>query len=338
MRNWKRSRFAVLLPLLLFPVLPAPAQDTANIIGQIRVSGGALPNERLRVTLHTRGMVVGDTYADNEGRFFFYGLPSNVYHVRMDVEGYRPVDQIVTMSTVAITSQHVQINLVPVEKAPVRPPEGPVRGGNPHMVQVAEYLKKYPAEAVKEFEKGVAAEQQGKDELAIRHYLKAVGLEPSFYPARNNLGIRLLGQQKFAEAEEQFEAVIRLSPNDAQGYFNLGNVLALTGRYADAERTLHEGLKFQPDAALGHFLLGYIYLRAGQYEEAEKRLRWSLQLNPALSKARIELANALLQRKNTAAAIEELRRFVADYPQDPLLPQVRKLLAKLEAGSKPGGE
>lgn len=336
MGHRKAAQIVIFLPLFFLAALPAHAQDTANIIGQVRTTGGAIPSERLRVTLHTRGMVVGDTYTDNEGRFFFYGLPANAYHVRMDVEGYRPVDQIVVMSTIVISNQYVQINLTPEEKAPDQPPDGPTIGGNPYLVRAAEYLKKYPAAAVKEFEKGMDAEQAGKEDEAVKHYRKAISIAPDFYPARNNLGIRLLGQQKFSEAEEQFEAVIRLSPNDAQGYFNLGNVLALTERYADAERTLHEGLKYQPDAALGHFLLGFIYLRVGQFEEAEKRLRWSLQLDPALSKARIELANALLQRKDTAGAVAELQRFVTDYPRDPLLPQVKKLLAKLEAEAKEG--
>ncbi len=279
-------------------------------------------------------MVVADAYTDNEGRFLFSDLPPNVYHIIINVESFQPVDRIVTMSSVIISTQHVQITLTPVEKSEQEPPHGMVSGGNPHLVSAADYTRKFAPEVVKEFEKGVDAEQDGKEDEAVKHYRKAVAIAPDFYPARNNLGIRLLNKQKFREAEEQFEAVIRLSPNDAQGYFNLGNVLALTERYADAERTLHEGLKYQPDAAMGHFLLGFIYLRTGHFEESEKRLRWSLQLDPSLSKARIELADALLQQKNPAAAVAELKRFMQDYPQDPLLPQVKRLLAKLEEEAK----
>lgn len=323
---------AIMGTLVLACPRPAAAQETANIIGQVRLAGGGLPTSRVRVTLHSRGMVIGDTFADNEGRFGFYQLPANIYQIRISEEGYEPVEQTVAMSPVAIASQYVQIVLRAKPETQPGAPPGAASGGNPYLVSATDYHKKYAAEAVKEFEKGVRAEQQQKLEEAVKHYKKAIEIEPDFYPALNNLGTSYLSLRKFKDAESQFEKVIALSPNDSQGYFNLGKVFAFTERYADAERTLHEGLKREPDGALGHFLLGFIYLRAGHFDEAEKRLRWALQLDPNLSHARLELANLHVQRNQLEAAIGELQLFIEKYPADPLLPQAKKLLSKLESG------
>jgi Flp pilus assembly protein TadD len=315
----------------------AQAQETATLLGRVRMVDGTPPAERVLVTLETRGVVVNTAFTDSQGQFAFYNLISNPYHVSLRVDGYQPVRETITVNPAISPTFHVRIQLSPILRPPAAEKEQPSGAsfvGNPHRIAVADYAQKFPPAAVKEFEKGMAAEQGGRDDDAIKHYQKAIGIEADFYPARNNLGIRYLNKRKFTDAEVQFEAVIRLRPGDAQGYFNLGNVFALTGRLADAERTLHEGLKHEPDAAMGHFLLGYVYLRAGQYEEAERRLAWALQMDRSFSKARIELANLYLQQKKRARAIEELKRFVQEYPKDPLLPQVNKLLAKLEAEEK----
>lgn len=319
--------------LALLPGLAAQAQETANIIGRVRMIDGNPPPDRVMVTLETRGLIVQNSFTDNQGQFAFYYLIANPYHVKVEVEGYQPVRETVTVNPSISSSFHVRIQLSPVIRTAAAERDNPPNdlGGNPHLISAADYRRKYPPEAVKEFEKGVQAEQRRQPDEAIKHYKKAIDIEPAFYPALNNLGTLYLSKNRTAEAEEQFEKVIQLSPNDAQGYFNLGHVFCLTDRHADAERTIEEGLKRRPDAAMGHFLLGFLYIRTGFLDEAEKRLTWTLQLDPLFSKARIEMANLYMQRKQPEKAVAELKLFIEKYPGDPMLPQVKKLLAKLEA-------
>jgi len=318
--------------------LVAQAQETAAILGRVRLTDGTPPPDRIMVTLETRGLVVQNSFTDNQGQFSFSYLIANPYHVKVEVEGYQPVRETVVVNPAISPTFQVRIQLSPIVRTAAaeknRPPND--LGGNPHLISAADYRRKYPPEAVKAFEKGVEAEQRRQPDEAIKHYKKAISIEPAFYPALNNLGSLYLRENKTKEAEEQFEKVIQLSPNDAQGYFNLGHVFCLTARYADAERTVEEGLKRQPDAAMGHFLMGYLYIRTGYLDEAEKRLRWALQLDALFSKARIEMANLYMQRQQPEKAIAELKLFIEKYPGDPMLPQVKKLLAKLESQKAEG--
>ena len=104
-------------------------------------------------------------------------------------------------------------------------------GGNPYLVDPADYNKRFPKKALKEYERGLDDEHKGKRDEAIAHYVGALKIAPDYYPAHNNLGRSYLSNTDFRPAEEQFREAVRLDQNDSQAYFNLGDVLMLTGRY-----------------------------------------------------------------------------------------------------------
>jgi tetratricopeptide (TPR) repeat protein len=210
------------------------------------------------------------------------------------------------------------------------PLPGRVNGSNPYMIDPAEYSRQFPRKTLKEFDKGVEAEHQGKTDDAVQHYEKALSYSPDFYPAHNNLGNAYLGQQKFEAAQTHYEAVLKINQNDAQAHFNLANVLLSTQRYLAAEHELEEGLKRQPDSALGRFLQGRVYSRTGRPELAEKSLRTALQLEPKMSQAYLQLVNLYLQQKRTPDAIAELDTYLKTFPDSPSSPKARDLLKRLQ--------
>jgi tetratricopeptide (TPR) repeat protein len=232
------------------------------------------------------------------------------------------------------TPTMVRLSLVPKE---IARPESPPAGSNPHMVGSVE-LKQFPRPALKEFDKGIKAEKDGRIEDAISHYQRAIKLAPDLYPARNNLGSAYLGKSQFAAAQEQFETVIKVNASDASAYFNMGNLFLLTQNYLEATRWVNEGLSKEPNSSFGHFLLGSVFTRVGKNDLAERELRTSLQLDSKLSKAHLALVNLFLQQQQPVYAAEELRHFLKDVPDDPLAPKAREVLKKLEsqlAASKP---
>lgn len=336
--SWLRLWAGALLALaLLLPAsLPAQQDDTGNILGEIRMARGAQPPQRIKVTLYTRGMPVDVVYTDDSGRFFFQNLPGNPYTVVIQEEGYRPVEERVIVRPTVRTNNIVNITLQPIEARQEPAGEGKIEGGNPRLVDVNAMLERYPSEVRKEYQKGLRAEQKGKHEEAIEHYRKAISLAPEFYPARNNLGSVLITRAEYPLAQEEFEAVIRINQNDAAAYLNLGNVFLLTKRYDDALGPIQEGLRKQPDHPFGHFLLGTLYGRIGRFPECEHSLREALRLDPTMSKPHLELVNLYLHQQRTADAINELRQFVQVFPQDPLVPKVKEVLARLEGAPVPG--
>jgi tetratricopeptide (TPR) repeat protein len=311
-----------------------------TITGQVRIVRGDSPPEPVMVTLQARGITVNSTYTDGEGRFVFYGLPSNLYHVLVNDSKYQPVEVQVTVHPSILPVAYVQISLDPKDlREEGKSPQAPASGGNPYLVSAADYTKDFPRKAVQEFEKAVKAEQAGKTDDAMRGYRKAIAIAPDFYPAHNQLGVAYLSRKDFPAAQAQFEEVLKLNQADANAYFNLGNVFLLTDRLDDALRLVEEGLRRQPNSGLGRFLLGSAYRRAGKLPEAERALHDAIAFDPTLSKAHLELVNLYLHQKRTPEAIAELKFFLKTFPTDPMAPQVSQVLSRVEgAPSQPASK
>src|SRR5260221_4011938 len=224
----------------------------------------------------------------------------------------------------------VQFPLAPRPTAKKDPLPGRVGGSTPYLIDHAEYNRQFPKKTLKEFEKGVDADHQGKTDEAIQHYEKALTYSPEFYPAHNNLGSAYLGRQNFEGAQTQFEAALKANQNDAQAYFNLANVLLLTQRYPAAEREIGEGLQRRPDSAFGHFLRGSVYSRTGRPELAEKSLQSALRLDPQMSQVYLQLVDLYVQQKRTAEAINQIEAYLKAFPDAPFSPKARELLKRLQ--------
>lgn len=301
-----------------------------SIVGQLRVGTGNFPPAHIEIKLEARGVVAAVAYSDSEGRFSFSELVSNVYHVEVDDAAYLPVRVDATITGFSPQSVLVQIVLIPREKQNEADAASQVSGGNPYLVDLNEYKRTYPKDAVKAFERGLRAGEGGNTEQSIKDFEKAIAIAPSFFPAHNNLGSAYLGKGDFSAATAQFQEVIKLRPNDAAAYFNLGNVYLLTKRYPEAQTTVQEGLKKQRNAALGRFLLGTIYARTGKPHEAEGMLNDALAADPTMSKVYLELVNLYLQQKMKPQAIAELKTFLSQFPQDPMAPNAKVVLERLQ--------
>jgi Tfp pilus assembly protein PilF len=108
----------------------------------------------------------------------------------------------------------------------------------------------------------------------------------------------------------------------------------MTRDYDGALQNVEEGLRRAPQSAFGYFLLGSIDKQTGKLPEAEHALRQALALDPQMSRIRLELVNIYLIQEKKIEAREELRGFLKDSPNDPLVPKARAVLAKLDASSK----
>jgi len=308
--------------------------DRGAIAGQITVSRASFPPDRIKVTLQTRGIVVTEAWTDDEGKFVFHDLPSNIYHVIINDEHYEPYQQDVRVDPHLSTVNIISINLRPKPSANANARRPDVSGTNPYLIDLTEYEKQFPKKAVKEFERGADAQASGNNDEAIRHFQSALKLAPTFYPAHNNLGTAYLGQSNFSAAQVEFETVLKLKPSDTEAYFNLANVFLLTNRYDESLRTLEDGLRKQPNSGFGEFLLGSVYNRMGRLPEAERALRDAMRLDPNLSRAHLELVNLYLSQQRTHEATDELKFFLKSFPFDPLVPHARQVLVRLETGNQ----
>jgi tetratricopeptide (TPR) repeat protein len=321
--------------LLLFnPSLWGQAQ-VGSVAGELQVLRGDFPKHSILVELQVHGATINSVYADDQGRFGFSGLSSNAYHVVIKDEAYNAVDQRANLDLSISGLVTLRITLVPREDKKQVPVTGDVNGSNPYMVDPKQYNRHFPKKAVKEFEKGLEADRDGKKDDAIRHYDKAIEISPTFYPAHNNLGSDELSKSDLPAARKEFEKVVELNQSDAAAYFNLGNVCMLMGQLPDAQHFLEEGLRRQPGSALGQFLLGSLNIRTGKLPEAEHALRHAMELDPTMAQPHLQLVNLLLQQGRKADAVTQLHSFVTAFPASPFTGQAKQLLQRLEAPTPP---
>jgi Flp pilus assembly protein TadD len=333
----KRHSWIFLVLALLPPVtLLGQVQVLGRIIGQVRDPRGDFPPHQLLVELRLHGGTVESVYTDIGGRFGFSNLQANGYRIFIDDADYYPVDERADVNPDVMPYTRVLITLRSRETAQNNDPAGTrASGSNPFLLDPADYNKRFPKKALKEYERGVGAERKGNHDEAIAHYQSALKIAPEYYPAHNNLGSLYLSKADFTSAEEQFQAAVRLDRNDAQAYFNLGNLFLLKGRYSESEVALSSGLQRQPDSAFGHFLQGSLYGRTGKLPEAEKSLRAALQLDSTMWQAHLQLVSLYLQQQRRQPAITELQVFLKAFPSVSAAPKAKELLQKLQGENDP---
>ena len=323
---WRRS-LACLLVLLFAGSAAWP--QAGSIVGVARVLRGNFP-EPLIVSLQLHGATITTTYTDGEGRFSFNSVTPNPYHVIISDEHYMPVDIQVDVRPEFLNANVIQIMLVP-RASKVEPK---ALAGS-YVTSPSNLTRTYPKNAVKEFERGVKLENDGKPDDAFDHYRKAIKEAPDFAIAHNNLGSLYVSKSDFPGAQKEFIESMRLAPGDSKAYFNMANVMLLTGKLQDAERYLQDGFRKQPDSAFGLFVQGSVLERSGKLPDAERALRRALELNPKMTRPHLELVNVYLRQQRPADAIAELQNFLQQAPADPLAPRAREVLLKLESGNRP---
>ena len=312
------------------------SETLGSIIGHLRIARGEAPSVPVLVLLQIHGATMDSVYTDSQGTYGFHNLHPNPYRVVINDDRFQQEErEAVITPTNLMPVVFVDITLTP-KPDPNEESKVPNKssGANRNITDVREYTAKFPKPAVKEFQKGMKADQDGKKEDAIRHYQKAIEIAPDFYEAHNNLGSDYVSQSNFAGARKEFELAIQQNQSDAASYFNLANVCMLMNNAADASKYLEEGLRREPESALGQFLLGSLDFKTGKLPEAERSLRQAIKSDAVMVQPRLQLVNLLLQQGRKDEAVTQLNEFVKTFPDNPFSPQARKLLDKLQTPSQ----
>src|SRR5437867_7157116 len=94
--------------------------------------------------------------------------------------------------------------------------------------------------------RGYVLELFGREAQAIAAYSAALRLKPDFLRATNQIAYLLASQERYAEAEPYFHAVLRANPGDAVAHFNLGFSFDKRGMYDKAIQEFREATRLNP--------------------------------------------------------------------------------------------
>jgi len=104
---------------------------------------------------------------------------------------------------------------------------------------------------------GLAYYHIGNMEEAINSYKKAIELKPDYAEAYCNLGMSFNEQRDLEKAIRSYEETIKIDPNHAGAYMNLGNAFILCGDYHTAIENYKKAISM--DNGKNNFLGGLLF-------------------------------------------------------------------------------
>ncbi len=124
---------------------------------------------------------------------------------------------------------------------------------------------------------------EGTDDYsnAAREFRRALELDPTSDEAVRGLASALASLGRPREAEDTYEAAIRLRPNYWGGYNMLGVFYFRAGRYDGAEKMFRQVMALSPDNYRGPSNLGGLYSLEGRYKDAIPFLNRAISLRPS---------------------------------------------------------
>ena len=111
--------------------------------------------------------------------------------------------------------------------------------------------------------------RQGFSDEAIKHYWRALAIDPDHATAHNNLGSILRDLGKFDDALTHFDRAIAINPSSAEAHYNRADVK--TFHPGDAELASLEAMAGD-DSLFIHFALGKAFEDTGDYARSFEHL------------------------------------------------------------------
>ena len=138
---------------------------------------------------------------------------------------------------------------------------------------------------------------QGDPRMVLQEALSRHNIEknPADFEAHYNLAAMLQAKNDLEGAIAEFEAAVRLRPEDATGNNALGAALVAAGHQDQAIGYLQAALKSRPDYFDARYNLGFALAGQNDFEGAAKQFRQALQLQPKDAEVEANLGVALAE-------------------------------------------
>ena len=154
---------------------------------------------------------------------------------------------------------------------------------------------------------------------AQSRYVSPIPLNPSSCEEARDVtqsGIKLSEAKQFSQAIEQFEAALRLCPEDENAALDLIQTTVDARDYAKTESAAKALLAHHPNSKTGQVFLAYSYLLQGKFHDAAKTLQKLLAEDDKNPDAHKLMGLTLFFYKEYVLAEKELRAALALRPRD----------------------
>lgn len=164
---------------------------------------------------------------------------------------------------------------------------------------------------------------QNQSELAAKEYefaLKnASKLQPKNTEIYKSLGAIYLQQKNFEAAKNIYQAILDLTPDDAEAHFYLANAHFELSKKEEAIKGLKKALELKSDYPEALNYLGYLYTEENRdLDQAEAMIKKALEVDPDNGAYIDSLGWLYFKKGKFKEAIKELER-AASLLQDPVI-------------------
>jgi tetratricopeptide (TPR) repeat protein len=302
---------------------PDEGQAPGSIQGRVVLPNGSSISRPIKVSLR---VLQGDKsvfYTDVEGVFDISKLTPGAYTLEIEPDKERNFEGVSERVQVYSRSSTF-VTLYLKDGVPVKERRGA------DVVSTGELDRNVPAAAVKEFERGARAREDGRLEEAVAHLRKALAIYPDYLKARNDLGAYLLAQGRLEEASEELRKASEMDPKAFNPRLNLGIILIQQQKFREAADVLDRAMSLDPTSAAARLYAGVAHLGSGDGARAERELSAAYEAGGGqYALAQFYLGKLYAERGERALALRAFETYLRDKPDAANAEQVRRLIAAL---------
>ena len=176
--------------------------------------------------------------------------------------------------------------------------------------------------------RGARALETGDFAAAAAYSRQGLALESGNPSLRLRLGTALFQMGDARGALEQFEEVVRTSPEYARGHYSLAVLLQAGGRHQEAIDRFSAAVKHEPGYVQARVGLAGALRQSGRLQEALAQYQEARRINPSFPDAAHGYAMALVRMQRYQETRDTLADAMTRHPDQPMFPQaLARLLA-----------
>jgi tetratricopeptide (TPR) repeat protein len=164
---------------------------------------------------------------------------------------------------------------------------------------------------------GAALRAQGEFDAALKHYRRALEIDPDYTNALYNLANAYKSRGQLGEAISLYRRVLYTHPDDIEAHNNLGIVLLSSGNLPKAIEHFRKAVQVRPSNLQSRYNLATALMSNGRLNEAIEEYRRCLEYGPGFAKAHHSLGGVLATLKRFDEALAHFGRASKERPEWP---------------------
>jgi tetratricopeptide (TPR) repeat protein len=148
-------------------------------------------------------------------------------------------------------------------------------------------------------------------------YSRMFKADPKSWRVRELLAEANAGAERHMDAIAEYEAAIKLAPNEPRLHEELGTEYRLAGKMQEAEQAYLKELEIDPENITAQYKLGVIAIEMGNPARGKSLIEGALRVKPDLRHSEYNLGRAEMLLGNDDAAARHLERATTAAGSDP---------------------